>query len=112
MPRPPRTWKAVERAVARLLGGRGCHFEGKDVDAGRWSVEVKHGRQVPKTIIKWFDQAERNTPEGKRPLLVLHPPRFPYEDSLVVLRLADFVRAHDAGDDGKAHSTRIVELVR
>jgi hypothetical protein len=36
MSRPPRTWKAVERAVARLLGGRRCHFEGKDVDAGRW----------------------------------------------------------------------------
>ena len=111
MPRPPQTWKAVERAVARLLGGRRCHFEGEDVDAGRWSVEVKHGRQVPKTIIDWFEQAERNTSEGKRPLLVLHPPRVKYEDSLVVLRLADFVRANDAGDS-KPHRVRLVQVVR
>ncbi len=112
MSRPPQTWKAVERAVARLLGGCRCHFEGKDVDAGRWSAEVKHGRQVPKTIIDWFEQAEKNARDGKGPLFVLHPPRIPYEESLVVFRLSDFVRAHDADDDGKAHSTRIVELVR
>ena len=112
MPRPRKTWKAAELKVAWLLGGGRFHFEGEDVNAGEWSVEVKQGKQVPKTVLAWFEQAECNTPEGKRPLLVLHPPRFPYEDSLVVLRLADFVRAHDAGDDGKAHSTRIVELVR
>ncbi len=111
MPRPTKTWKHAERAVARLLGGRRCHFEGEDVDAGEWSVEVKHGRQVPKTIIDWFDQAERNTPEGKRPLLVLHPPRLPCEDSLVVLRLADFVRADDT-DDSKPHRVEIVGLVK
>ena len=112
MSRPPQTWKAVERAIARLLDGCRYHFEGKDVDAGRWSAEVKHGHQVPKTIIDWFDQAEKNACDGERPLLVLHPPRIPYEESLVVFRLSDFVRANDAGDDGKAHSTRIVELVR
>ncbi len=111
MSRPPQTCKAVERAIARLLGGCRCHFEGKGVDAGRWSVEVKHGRQVAKTIINWFDQAERNTPEGKRPLLVLHPPRLPYEESLVVLRLGDFVRANDVGDS-KPHTVEIVELVK
>ncbi len=101
----------MERAVARLLGGRCCHFEGQDVDAGWWSIEVKHGRQVAKTIINWFAQSKRNTPEGKRPLLVLHPPRFPYEDSLVALRLADFVRANGAGDS-KPHTVRLVQVVR
>ncbi len=111
MSRPPQTWKHAERAIARLLDGCRCHFEGKDVDAGRWSAEVKHGRQVPKTIIDWFEQAERNTPEGKRPLLVLHPPRLPYEDSPVVLRLGDFVRANDTGDS-KPHRVEIVGLVK
>lgn len=71
----------------------------------------EHERQVPKTIIDWFDQAERNTPEGKRHLLVLHPPRLPYEDSLVVLRLGDFVRANDAGDS-KPHTVRLVQVAR
>ena len=37
MSRPPRTWKAVERAVARLLGGCRCHFEGSDVGEGGWA---------------------------------------------------------------------------
>ncbi len=111
MSRPPQMWKAVERAVARLLGGRRCHFERQDVDAGWWSIEVKHGKQVPKTVLDWFAQSERNTPEGKRPLLVLHPPRVRYEDSLVVLRSADFVRANDAGDS-KPHTVRLVQVVR
>ncbi len=36
MSRPPQTWKHAERAIARLLGGWRCHFEGKGVDVGRW----------------------------------------------------------------------------
>ena len=111
MPRPPKTWKASELRVARLLGGRRCHFEDSDVEAGGWAVEVKHGKQIPRTVLKWWEQAERNTTEGKRPLLVLHPPRVRYEDSLVVLRLGDFVRANDAGDS-KPHTVEIVELVK
>lgn len=54
MPRPPKTWKAVERAVARLLGGRRCHFEGQDVETGDWAVEIKHGKQVPRTVPRWY----------------------------------------------------------
>jgi hypothetical protein len=53
MPRPPKTWKAAELAIARLLKGRRCHFEGRDVDAKVWAVEVKHGRQIPRTLLKW-----------------------------------------------------------
>lgn len=37
MPRPPKTWKKAELAVARLLGGRRCHFEDSDVEAGGWT---------------------------------------------------------------------------
>ncbi len=91
MPRPPRTWKAAERAVARLLNGRRCHFEGQDVDAAGFSVEVKHGRQIPKTLLGWWKQTRENTRDRKRPLLVLHPLGAEYEDSLAVLRLADLV---------------------
>ena len=63
MPRPPKTWKAVELAIARLLGGRRCHFEGQDVQAGDWAVEVNHGKQVPRTLLKWWEHAQANTPE-------------------------------------------------
>ena len=79
----------AERAVVRLLGGRGCHFEGKDVEAGCWAVEVKHGRQIPRTLLRWWRQARRNTPTGKKPLLVLHPHGVGYPDSLAIVRLSD-----------------------
>ncbi len=92
MPRPPKTWKAAERAVARLLGGRRCRFEAQDVDAGPWAVEVKHGRQIPRTLLKWWGQAEHNTAQGKRPLLVLHAHRADYADSLAIVRLADLAK--------------------
>jgi hypothetical protein len=89
MPRPPRTWKATELAIARLLKGRRCHFEGQDVDAGTWAVEVKHGRQIPRALLRWWEQTRRNTPDGKRPLLVLHPHGADYQESLAVMRLGD-----------------------
>jgi len=73
MPRPPQTWKVAERALARLLNGRRCHFEGQDVECDGFSVEVKHGRQIPKTLLGWWEQARQNTPPDKTPLLVLHP---------------------------------------
>ncbi len=64
MPRPPKSWKKAELAVAGLLGGRRCHFEGSDVEAGGWAVEVKHGRQIPCTLLKWWGQAEQNAGDG------------------------------------------------
>lgn len=98
MPKPPKTWKAVELAVARLLGGRRCHFEAADAQAGPWAIEVKHGKQIPKTILKWWTQARTNAILGRKPLLVLHPPKAEYQDSLAVIRLgdlADFLRERD-----------------
>jgi hypothetical protein len=97
VPRPPQTWKAVERAVARLLGGRRCHFEGQDVECERFSVEVKHGGQIPSTVLKWWAQAERNTRDGKQPLLVLHPSGAEYAESLAMVRLADLLRLLNEG---------------
>ena len=43
------------------------------MEAGGWAVEVKHGKQIPRTLLKWWGQAEQNAGDGKRPLLVLHP---------------------------------------
>jgi hypothetical protein len=97
MPRPPQTWKAVERAVARLLAGRRCHFERQDVECARFSVEVKHGGQIPSALLKWWEQAQRNTQDGKQPLLVMHPTGAGYADSLVAMRLADLLRLLSEG---------------
>ena len=98
MAQPPKTWKAAERAVARLLNGRRCHFERQDVDAGPWAVEVKHGRQIPRTLLKWWAQTQANSTGGKTPMLVLHPHGTDYADSLALVRLADFARAARGGE--------------
>lgn len=86
---PPKTWKAAELAIARLLNSRRCHYEGPDVDCAEWAVEVKHGRQIPRTVLKWWEQAQKNTPAGKRPLLVLHPLGTRYEDSLAIVKISE-----------------------
>lgn len=73
MPRASRTWKHVELAIARLLNGRRRHFDGQDVECERYSVEVKHGRRLPGNVAEVVHQAQRNTRDRKKPLLVLHP---------------------------------------
>ena len=70
------TWKAAERRVAKALGGRRLPNSGarqEDVACARFSVEVKQGAQIPKLIIDAMEQAKRNAPEGKRPIMALHP---------------------------------------
>jgi hypothetical protein len=108
MPCPPKTWKKAELAVARLLGGRRCHFEVSDVEAGGWAVEVKHGRQIPRTLLKWWGQAEQNAGDGKSPLLALHPTGAAYADSLAVVRLADLAELHPVRRKGvKTETDRV-----
>jgi hypothetical protein len=86
MPKPPDTWRDLERFVADYLDGERTHWAPEDVRAQGFAVEVKHGKQIPKTVLKWWDQALRNA--GTRvPLLVLHPLRWKREDSLVCLTL-------------------------
>lgn len=89
---PTNTWKAVERGIAKLLDGRRVGILGDhDVEAGVWDIEVKHGKQIPKTILKWWSQANKNTREGQKPMLVLHYPRQSLEDCLVFVRLGDLL---------------------
>ncbi len=89
---PTDTWKAVERGVAKLLGGRRVGILGNhDVEAEYWDIEVKHGKQIPKTLLKWWAQAQTNTREGQRPMLILHYPRQKLKDCLVIVKLGDLL---------------------
>lgn len=70
-----KTWKAVERRVAELLGGvrvgnRGAATE--DVEHVVFSVEVKHRKNLPQIVAESYDQCRRNAKAGKVPLVVLH----------------------------------------
>ena len=92
---PPATWKAIELFVARYLGGERTHWKAEDVRAKGFNIEVKHGNQIPKTLLKWWDQACKNSPGERVPLLILHPKGLPREHSLAVIRIDELRRLLD-----------------
>ena len=90
MPRPPATWKSVERAAARFFGIERTHWALDDCRGGNLSLEVKHGKQIPKWLLKAWQQCVDNLPdEDHVPIVVLHPPRWKYEDMLVIMKMSD-----------------------
>jgi hypothetical protein len=88
-----KTWKAVERAVARRLGGRRVPVTGRggapDVEHERLAVEVKHRKELPRWLKHAMVQAEAAARDGKVPVVVLHERGQRHADDLVVLRLGD-----------------------
>ena len=73
-------WKACERKIARITGGKrvvsdkGVHSGAEDVNHPVFSIEAKHGKGVVSAFIrKAYEQAIKNAPDGKIPLVVLHP---------------------------------------
>lgn len=87
-------WKDTERRIARLLhgertGNRGAATE--DVAHIWLSVEVKHRRQLPSWLTAAMQQAQRNAPAGRLPIVVLHAHGTRGANDVVCLRLADFL---------------------
>ena len=83
--------KAVERQVAKRIGGRRIGILGaEDVATERFSIECK-GRSV---LPAWFqgamEQAEKNARPGTVPVVVWHRKGESYDDAIVALRLRDF----------------------
>jgi hypothetical protein len=90
-----KVWKAAERAVARLLGGRRTPLSGAaggaDVDAGWCSVEVKSRKRLPQWLTGALIQARRAARPGQLAVVVLHELGRQHREDLVVLTLSDFV---------------------
>jgi hypothetical protein len=88
-----KTWKAVERAVARRLGGRRVRVTGRggapDVEHALLSVEVKHRKELPRWLKHAMAQAVAPARDGKIGVVVLHEAGSRHEQDLVVLRLGD-----------------------
>lgn len=85
--------KATERAIAKRLGGtRRGTLGGHDIDCGPWAVEVKD--RVNFVGNTFMQQAERNCPPGKTPLVVVHQTGRRHADDLVMLRLSDWLDLH------------------
>ena len=71
-----KAWKQAERDIASLFGSKRNPNNGEnreDISHARLSIEVKHGKQVPKLIVDAMGQAKRNAPAGKVPVVALHP---------------------------------------
>lgn len=77
-----KTWKNIEKKVAEITGGkrvgnRGTNTQDVDTDGvpgvERFSIECKHSSSLPAWLRDGYAQATRNAPEGKQPLLVVHP---------------------------------------
>ena len=89
-------WKACERKVAALLGGRRIPVSGRgrgdnpDIHHELFSIEVKSRKTIPAWLEDAMRQAEASVKDGRLPVVVLHQDRAPYAESLVVLRLSDF----------------------
>lgn len=91
-----KSWKASERAVANVLGGRRVPVTGRargDVPdvAHRWlSIEVKSRESLPKWLLEAMSQARAAAGISQLPIVVLHEVGTRHANDLVVLRLADF----------------------
>jgi len=87
-----KTWKAVERAIAKRLGGERVGPSGKstaDVITPTLAVEVKMRRRLPAWLTDAMAQAAAAS-DGRLPILVLHQKGQRHDGDLVILRLSDF----------------------
>jgi hypothetical protein len=77
--------KATERQVAKMLNGRRMGILGKhDVEAGDWAVEVKD--RVACVLFKWMEQAVRNCPPGKTPVVIAHKTGSSHGEDLICIQ--------------------------
>jgi hypothetical protein len=89
-------WKACERKVAALLGGRRIPVSGRgrgdnpDIHHELFSIEVKSRKTIPAWLEDAMRQAEVSVKGKRLPVVVLHQDHRPYTESLVLLRLSDF----------------------
>ena len=96
------TWKATERRVATMLEGQrmGAGADRADVRCEWLTAEVKHRKTLPAWLLGAVDQARQYSTESQLPVAVLHQHGARIADSLVVMRLRDFVAWHGEMPDG------------
>jgi hypothetical protein len=59
-----------------------------DVETWMFGIEVKDRKKC--VINSWMEQAVRNCPKGKTPMLVIHITNKGHEEDLVCLRMPDW----------------------
>lgn len=91
--RNKRQGKHVQKILVERLGGKNVGtIEGQDGEHEHFSIEIKHRA---KFIGEAFMlQAEKNCPEGKIPLLVVHSKGKNHNDDLVLIRLKEWEKIY------------------
>lgn len=85
--------KKTEAAIAKRLGGKRLGILGNDdVQAGAFSIEVKD--RVKFVGTGFMEQAVRNCPKDKTPLVVVHVTGARHDGDLVMMRLSDWQDRH------------------
>ncbi len=96
-----KTWKAVERKIANIFGGKRVPVSGRgrgnvpDIDHPVFAFEVKCRPNHPALLRVAMDQAEKsaeNDESGKLPLVILHEWGQKHMDDLTVMRVKDFLK--------------------
>lgn len=78
--------KDTERSLAKLLNAQRIGILGKeDLSHPVFSYEVKSRKSF--VALDWLSQAERNCPEGKAPVLVVHVNGKNHQKDCVILSL-------------------------
>jgi hypothetical protein len=81
--------KNTERAIAKIMGGKRIGVLcGEDIQHETWSIEVKNREKS--TAHNFMNQAIRNCPQGKTPLVIIHKHKDIHGNDLVCMRLSDF----------------------
>ncbi len=83
----------AEKKVADLVGGKRVGILGKEDISdpkGVFSYEVKMRKKLPKFLKDCYEQARKNCPATKHPVVVLKEKNKRYDDALVVMRFKNF----------------------
>lgn len=95
-----RRGKRVQKRIAKEMDARNVGiFGGEDAEHPIFSIEAKSKKVF--SGIKFIEQAEKNCPEGKIPIVVLHMVGKSYDKDIVMIRINDFKRLGDVNTDAK-----------
>lgn len=91
-----KSWKSVERAIAKSIGGVRVPITGRargsapDITHPDLSSEVKSRASIPGWLEEAVQQAEASARDGQLPVAIIHEDFRGFDTSLVVVRLAAF----------------------
>lgn len=87
--------KRFELQIAKFFDTNRNHFESEDIRHPVLSIECKHRNKLPKTIVKWYMQAQAACPTDRIPVVAMHESYQPVAESLVLISLSDLKKLID-----------------